>query len=208
MCDILVALPGTTSHGRVIFGKNSDRPAGECQVLYDSGIEAPPTGGFIQGAFVRIPEAGAPLRTIGCRPFWCWGYETGMNAAGVVGGNTAVYTRSLWQPENRESFGLTGMELLRLGLERGATAGEAVVVITDHLERFGQWAPAVIGKGPPDGCYENAFLIADAHEAWILETTGRRWAARRFTQGTHALSNQLTIRNHWDRGSDDLSEYA
>jgi secernin len=100
------------------------------------------------------------------------------------------------------------MEYLRLGLERGSTAEDVVSAIVDLLQQYGQWAPAVMAKGPPEGCYENAFLIADKKEAWILETSGRRWAAQRITTGTRALSNQLTIRNRWTRGSDDLLEYA
>jgi secernin len=204
----MVALSDVTATHRVVFGKNSDRPAGECQLLYDSRSEDRPTDGVIRGAFVNVPEGPTPLRTLGCRPYWCWGYETGMNEAGVVGGNTAVYTRSFWQSENQRVFGLTGMELLRLGLERGSSAEQVVAVIADLLQQFGQWAPAVLATDPPEGCYENAFLIADKSEAWILETTGRRWAARRFTTGTHALSNQLTIRNHWTHGSKDLLEFA
>ncbi len=31
MCDSLVALPDVTKAGALIFGKNSDRPAGEIQ---------------------------------------------------------------------------------------------------------------------------------------------------------------------------------
>jgi secernin len=207
MCDIVVALPDSTSQRRVVFGKNSDRPAGECQVWFDSRDDANPSG-RISCAFVEVPEAPVCLRTLGCRPYWSWGYETGANEAGVVGGNTAVYTRCFHLPENRRTLGLTGMELLRLGLQRGRTAAETVSVIATLLGEYGQWAPAIVGRNAPDGCYENAFLIADAREAWILETAGRRWAARRFTSGVHALSNQLTIRDTWTSASDDLAAHA
>ncbi len=206
MCDIIVALPDSTSSGRTLFGKNSDRPAGECQVWYDSHGES--RGSSIRCAFAEVADVPAPLRTRGCRPYWCWGYETGANEAGVVGGNTAVYTRALHLPENRSTLGLTGMELLRLGLERGRTAAETVGVITGLLAEYGQWAPAVQGKDAPDGCYENAFLIADPGEAWILETCGRQFAARRHIAGVHALSNQLTIRADWTDISPGLPEKA
>ncbi|MDX1388464.1 MAG: C69 family dipeptidase [Acidobacteriota bacterium] len=207
MCDIVVALPDVTATGRVIFGKNSDRPAGECQVLVDSADERR-RGDRVSCAFVSVPDVTDPRHTVGCRPYWCWGYETGMNDAGVVGGNTAVYTRSFWEEENRKTSGLTGMELLRLGLERGATAAEVVHVIAGLLAEFGQWGPAVVGKTSPDACYENAFLIADPGEAWILETSGRRWVARRHRSGVAALSNQLTIRKDWTDGSEDLLDHA
>jgi secernin len=208
MCDIIVSLPDATSNTRTVFGKNSDRPAGECQVLYDSAGEDRPATGGIRCAFVEIPDVPKPLRTLGCRPYWCWGYETGMNEAGVIGGNTAVYTRSFWLTDNQSELGLTGMELLRLGLERGRTAEEAALAIAELLRQYGQWAPAVLNRKPPEGCYENAFLLADAAEAWIVETTGRRWVASRYTEGTVALSNQLTIRESWSRGSDDLADFA
>ncbi|NIM18685.1 MAG: secernin-2 [Candidatus Latescibacteria bacterium] len=208
MCDILIALPDVSQTGRVIFGKNSDRPVGECQVLYRSRGGSRGTKAPIKCAYVEVPGVRTTLATLGCRPYWCWGYETGMNEAGVIGGNTAIYTRSFWLEENQELRGLIGMELLRLGLERGHTAEEAVSVIVGLLEKYGQWGSAVHGKRHPEGCYENAFLLADKDEAWILETTGRRWAASRYTTGVHALSNQLTIRNHWTKGSDDLLEYG
>lgn len=206
MCDILVALPDSTASGRVIFGKNSDRPAGECQVLC-SGPDAAASAGGIECAYVVVPRVPGALKTLGCRPYWCWGYETGINDKGVVGGNTAVFTRS----RNRmadQPYGLLGMELLRFGLERGGTAERAVEVVTDLLERYGQWGPAVQGRNDPGGCYENAFVFADHKEAWLLETSGRRWVARRQREGTLALSNQLTIRREWTLASPDLEEYA
>ncbi|MEJ2543070.1 MAG: hypothetical protein P8Y99_03295 [Calditrichaceae bacterium] len=36
MCDLMVALPDVTKNHRTVFGKNSDCPAGECQILYYS----------------------------------------------------------------------------------------------------------------------------------------------------------------------------
>jgi secernin len=131
-----------------------------------------------------------------------------MNEAGVCGGNTAVFTRAFHLPANRERYGLTGMELLRLGLERGRSARDVVEAIAALLETWGQWAPAVVGKSADDACYENAFLVADTAEAWILETTGRRWAAQRLSAGTHALSNELSIRSEWTRTADDLDAWT
>jgi secernin len=161
----------------------------------------------VRCAHLDVPDEPGALRTLGCRPYWCWGYETGMNELGVIGGNTAIYTRERHQMPG-QPYGLLGMELLRFGLERGRTAEDAVSVIVDLLERYGQWGPAVQGAGEPEGCYENAFLIADPREAWRLETAGRRWAARRQREGTLALSNELTIRDDWTRASGDLEERA
>jgi secernin len=99
------------------------------------------------------------------------------------------------------------MDLVRLGLERGRTAREALEVIVKLLETHGQF-----GSGAPtagiEGAYDNSFLIADAREAWILETAGTRWAARRIDRGTASISNALGIAGKWDRSSRDLADDA
>ena len=206
MCDVLVAMPDATKDGKIVFGKNSDRPAGECQVLTYSPGENPNSS--VRCSYVTVREASRVLATLGCRPYWCWGYETGMNEAGVVGGNTAIYTRALWRAAERESLGLTGMDLLRLGLEGGRRAEDVVGIIVELLERYGQWGSAVQGKYHEQGSYENAFIFADRKEAWVLETSGRHWVAERLKNGVRAISNELTIRNRWTKGSTDIEEFA
>ena len=64
-------------------------------------------------------------------------------------------------------------------MERSATADEALEVITDLLEQFGQGGPCSDTK--EDFFYHNSFLVADSKEAWILETAGRLWAAEKIT---------------------------
>ena len=72
---------------------------------------------------------------LGSRPAWIWGFEHGLNEAGVAIGNEAVWTTldAAGAPE-----ALIGMDLVRLGLERATTAAEAVEVMTALLERHGQ----------------------------------------------------------------------
>jgi secernin len=125
-----------------------------------------------------------------------------------VGGNAAIYTRELRACEGNESLGLTGMDLLRFGLERGATARAATEVITQLLEQHGQWGSGVPGVGHEAGSYDNAFLIADTEEAWILETTGRHWVAERVTHGVRSISNEPTIQTSWAEASEGLVEHA
>jgi secernin len=210
-CDTFVALPGATRAGATIFGKNSDRPAGEAQPLRRSAARS--AGDPLQLAYVTIDDADAHAH-VGSAPFWCWGYEIGVNEHRVAIGNEALFTRS-WAAAvaadrggSGPEPGLLGMELVRLGLERGATAREALGVMTDLLEQYGQWGSAIVAKDHGPGSYDNAYLIADPTEAWILETAGSEWAARHVTQGTYAISNEISIRTDADSTSEGLCRQA
>jgi len=97
-----------------------------------------------------------------------------------------------------------GMDLVRLGLERGKTAEEALEVIVDLLAKFGQGGPCN-EKGMT---YDNSFLICDRKEAWILETAGHLWVAERVTEGARNISNELTIRTKFDKHHADLYKTA
>jgi hypothetical protein len=108
----------------------------------------------------------------------------GINAARVTIGNEAVFTRA-----RRGRPALTGMDLLRLALERSGTAAAAVETMITLLETHGQGGNCGFDK---PFFYDNSFLIADPREVYIMETSGRNYAVVR-TQGKCAISNRLTI---------------
>jgi secernin len=198
-CDTLVAFTGNGGDRRVFFAKNSDRPWREAQPLTFVAGARHAAGSTVRCQSLTIPQAEHTLAVLGSRPWWLWGFEHGLNEAGVAIGNEAVYTR-----DEVPAVGLLGMDLVRLGLERGTTAAAARQVITDHAERYGQGGAATYRK---DFRYHSSFLIADADEAFVLETSGHRWVSKRVTSST-AISNLLTIADDWDDSSPDVEEYA
>ena len=185
MCDCLVALPPATADGTTLFAKNSDRPPDEPQVLerFEPGRRAEP----IRATHITVDAGdGETIGLVGSRPWWMWGLEHGVNEAGVAIGNETIYTTEDPRPYPPA---LTGMDLVRLGLERGASAAAAVGVMTDLLERYGQGGTGHVGKERP---YWSSFLVADAGEAWVVETSARTWAAEQ-VRATRAISNRTTI---------------
>jgi secernin len=198
-CDTLVVLGPHTRAGHTLFAKNSDRPPTECQPLTRVAGARHPSGRTVRCQYLEIPEAAVTLSVLGSRPWWLWGFEHGVNECGVAIGNEALHTR-----EQPADTGLLGMDLVRLGLERGRTAAEAKRVITELLEQHGQGGSAQHGG---DRRYHNSFIVADPDEAWILETSGRHWVARR-VRDRAAISNLATIADDWDEASAGIEGYA
>ncbi|KAF6724599.1 Secernin-2 [Oryzias melastigma] len=186
-CDCFVSLPPGSRDDHVIFGKNSDRPRDEVQeVAYYPGTSNPP-GSMLECTFIQIPQVEQTHAVVLSKPAWMWGAEMGANDQGVCIGNEAVWTREPVAPGEA----LLGMDLVRLGLERGGSARAALTVITDLLEQHGQGGQC--REDPEPFSYHNTFLLVDRHEAWVLETAGRFWVAQKVSEGVKNISNQLTI---------------
>ena len=214
MCDTWVALPDATLERRVIFAKNSDRPIFDCQPLVLRPRQAWPGFSRITTEYVELGQVPITYAHLGSGPYWCWGYEEGINEYGVVIGNEAIFTRTSraaaqeFQRGSAPAFGLLGMDLIRLGLERARTAREAVDLIGVLVETYGQFGSGVPGKGHVEGSYDNSFIIADRTEAWVFEAAGQQWAAKRLVAGSASISNQPSIRTEWDLASRDMQAYA
>jgi len=191
MCDTFIALPKATYDGSVIFGKNSDREANEAQIIEYHPAKKYPKNSTLKCTYIKIPQVEQTYGVILSRPFWMWGAEMGVNTKGVVIGNEAVFTKL----KVKKNGVLTGMDLLRLALERSDSANTAKQTIIDLLQRFGQGG--LCGYEDKNFTYHNSFLIADKKEAWVLETAGKYWAAKK-VEDYYAISNGLTIGSDYD----------
>ncbi|MBG0784143.1 MAG: C69 family dipeptidase [Anaerolineaceae bacterium] len=199
MCDTFVALSNATRDGSVILAKNSDRHPNEAHELLLIPHANHMEGEQVECTYISIPQVSETYTVLLSKPFWIWGAEMGANEHGVAIGNEAVFTKV---PYGKEP-GLIGMDFLRLALERAATADEALDVIVDLLETYGQSG----NSGLHPLYYHNSFLIADRKAAWVLETAGKHWAAEKVVD-VRSISNLITIGKTWDRASDDLVSHA
>jgi secernin len=199
MCDSVVVTAPHTADGVTHFAKNSDRPSGECQPFLQFPAALHPRGAEVRCTHIAIPQVAETYRVMGHSPWWVWGFEHGVNEHCVAIGNHTVFSR---EPVEEEP-GLVGMDLVRLGLERGRDARESLEIIAGLIEKHGQGGAAL---GPGGAGYHNSFLLADPKQAWILETSARHWAARPIARG--ALTNHLTLDAGWSIGSRDLEAYA
>lgn len=196
MCDTLVL----RHQGNTWFAKNSDREAAEPQRLVRISRVRGDRNTTLSTTYLTVPQTADRYGLLLSQPSWIWGGEMGVNDQGVAIGNEAVFTK-LTQKKNNS---LLGMDLVRLGLERGATARDALQVIVEHINMFGQGGAA--GYRNKSFRYDNSFLLADPNEAWVLETAGHLWVAKRVDQW--AISNALTLGAEFDLQSPRLLEHA
>ncbi|MHA1602707.1 MAG: C69 family dipeptidase, partial [Promethearchaeota archaeon] len=121
------------------------------------------------------------------------------NEHGVVIGNEALLTKV-----KPAKSGLTGMDLLRLGLERGNSAKEALDTIIKLLQEYGQGGRCGYRYNMD---YMNSFIIADKTEAYVLETIKKDYAWKKI-EGVWAISNKISLHHDYDYCTPGLIEYA
>jgi len=201
MCDTLVALGNSTKDGCVLFAKNSDRQPNEPHIM----IRIPEMqhdleqNKYVKTTYIQIPQAENTYEVVLLKPSWIWGCEMGWNEFGLNIGNEAVFTK-----EKYEASGLTGMDMVRIALERCKTCEETVDLFADLLETYGQGGNCGYEK---PFTYHNSFLIADRTSAWVFETAGKFWAAKQ-VKDIYCISNCLSIGNDFDKCHPGLVRHA
>lgn len=196
--DMMVARGSSTVDGSTLFAHNCGKRPGE-----DFALQLVPGRSFahgetLQGQFVRLPQVRQTLTVLGTQPAGGWGYDHGINGAGVAIGRTSHQSKLI-----AGGPVLTGADLVRLALERARTAQQAVDLITDFVERQGQ------GRftGCPAPLCDTGFLVADPREAFVIEAAGRHWVCQEIAQ-VRAMSDVSGVRQDWNRISRGLAAHA
>ena len=193
MCDTIYL----KRNGKSYFGKNSDRSPNEAHLMIRESAKDYKPGEILKTTYIEIPQVNHTYSCVLLKPHWIWGAEMGWNEFGLNIGNEAVFSKVKREKEN----GLIGMDLLRLALERCKTAKEAVELITSLIQTYGQAGNCGFDK---KFYYDNAFLIADETESYVLETAGRNYAIKK-VMDTATISNCYSIRDDYNFASNNFN---
>ncbi len=201
MCDTLIATRSATANGIAIFGKNSDRPPNEGQHMVYFPAAQYPAGERVKCTYIEIPQVEKTHAVLLSKPFWMWGAEIGVNEHGLVIGNEAVYSKI---PPNKEPpcLAWTCCAWPSSAPSRRVKRCRSIVGL---LEQFGQG-----GNCASHGetmYYHNSFLLANADDAWVLETVDRQWAASQL-KDSYSISNCLTLGSQFHIASPGLTQLA
>lgn len=194
MCDTLAFV----GKDFVLFGKNSDREVNEPQILLWQDRKIYKNSENLKCTYITIPQAKETYAILISKPVWMWGAEMGTNEFGVTIGNEAVFTKD--KPNN---IGLTGMDLVRLALERTSSAKQACDLIIQLIQTYGQGGNCGYNKKI---YYNNSFIIVDPYEGYVLETSGKKCTIEKI-EGARAISNGLTIEPFATQNSDKIRSF-
>lgn len=200
MCDSIVVDRKKCVGGYTIFGKASDRSVNEPQpIVFVPAADHEP-GSKARCTYIEVEQVAHTNAMILSKPSWIWGAEIGVNEHGLCIGNESVFSKEM----NSTEDALLGMDIIRLALERASTASEAVDVIGELMEQYGQG-----GNAGFDSVfhYDNGYLVVDENEAWHVETAGKHFWAAKKVSGAYSISNYLSV-SYPDRMHKDLVHNA
>ena len=161
-------------------GKNSDRDPNEIQLVefYPRSIRS----GKTRTTYIDVEYEGKTNAVILSRPHWIWGAEMGVNEKGVSVGNEAIFSSPKVKSEK-----LLGMDLLRLGLEKGDDAASTAKTMIEYLETYGQGGSNDRSR---EEYYNNMFLISDLNKALKLTIVEKEYSLERLNS-RYSISNKI-----------------
>lgn len=197
--DMVTALGRAAVDGHALLGHNATgRPGAPFRLERTPGGSHAPDE-RVRATLIDLPQARRTHAVLGGRPAGPWGYCHGVNEHGVAAGCTRLSTRL-----RLDAPGLTGPDLVRLALERGQTARQALEALTGLIARHGQGA---FPGGPDEHAHDAAVLLTDAREAFLIEAGGRGWVCQEVREA-RAAGDVCTVRQDWDAIAPGLAGHA
>jgi len=206
-CTTVLVGRALTVDGSIIHAHNEDmgnRTVGRLWKV-QSDLSTEPDSIWVP--YVTIPELGEKLG------YWASGntsqvqkdelnnatlpYDNilvGMNEAGLTMSCNWMYSKD----EVLEEKGVRRYAIRQLILERCSSASEAVTMIGNLIDTYGQadWGGLT-------------YVLADKNEGWIVETTTHCWVAKKLKDyEIIAIANRYTIEEDFDLSSKNLIQYA
>jgi len=192
--DMVVALKEASANGTTLFALNHYAAPETAQAVRVTTGRMHDPGERSHTPVLALPQARQTFSVLGVQTAGQWGYTHGVNENKVSIGLTAWRSRLTAGPAS-----LSGPDLVRLALERGRSAYQAVEILADLMEHHGQ--------SPADNGNDSIFLIADAKEAYVMETAGRYWALLECGH-SRVVTDVAMIRQDWSRLAPGLASFA
>ena len=189
--DMVVALGSATTNGSTLVGLNQFGL--ESTTLRYLPRREHAVGEQVNHPRAVLPEVRQAAAVLGVQPAGSWGLAHGCNEHGLFLGRTAWHSRLAESSDPDRS--VDGNDLVRLVLERGQSACQALDLLTEAIERHGQSGPGG----------DSVFLVADAREAFVVEAAGNHWGLH-VCHATRAVSDVGLVRQDWHRLSRGLGE--
>lgn len=206
-CTTLLIGKDLTLNNAVIHAHNEDMGFAAVGRLWHVDAKTHESGATIDVPYMTIPQVK------NSHAYWASGnaqatkglglssdtkpYDSvlvGINQWGVTMSCNWMHSKEKEQAEK----GIRRYAIRQLILERAKTARQAVQIIGDFIEEYGQadW-------GGLD------YNLADTNEAWIVETTTNHWVAKRIKDDEiWVVANRFTITTDFDLSSKDLIDNA
>ena len=191
-CTTLLAHGKAAQGGGLILAKNRDQVYMTPSTVMVQPHKKHAPGTSVKTVTITIPQVAETYAFTGSGSAGAFGVAFGINEKKVVAASNDANSRD----ELAYEQGLSDNDLVRLILERAGTAKEGLELVIKLTETYGQ------------GYHGETYEIGDASGIWVIETTGKRWAAKHYTDTVLARANQYELTDDYDLCSADLISFA
>lgn len=207
-CTTILIGKKASANGSVMLAHNEDMGKETAGVLKYVKSQSFSAGATIAVPYQRIAQVGTTyaywgsgnaknVMGLGTSEELDYAYNhilVGMNEHGVAMVCNWMHSKEA----NLEKQGIRRYAIRQMILERAKTSREAVNIIAEFIEKYGQadWGGLT-------------YAVADSEEGWVVETTSKHWVARRVKdEEVWTVANRFTITNDYDLASEDLIDFA